>query len=277
MVISSAGYVGIGTQTPAYPLEVNATVSTSVSGGYGYLNGSGSTGSGSGTGTTNFSIHSVGRIYTAEVDVASDRRVKTNINALKPSSLLNQANALRVVNYNYIDKLTKGANTKTGFIAQEVEAVMPDAITKAVDVIPSVFAAADKVELDGSILTITTCSAHGFAAGDEVLLYDKDNKPYHVKVESVIDDNRFVVNNWTAGAKDLFVYGKKVNDFRTVDFDQITAMAVGAIQELDKKVQTLEKENEQLRSESSAQSDLIKTMKAQIDLINERLNILSSK
>ena len=277
VVINSSGYVGIGSQAPAYPLEVTATVSTSVSGSYGYLNGSGSTGSGSGTGTTNFSIHSSGRIYTAEVDVASDRRVKTNINALAPSSLLSQANALRVVNYNYIDKLTKGANTKTGFIAQEVEAVMPDAITKAIDVIPSVFAAADKVQLNGTTLTVTTCAAHGFAAGDEVLLYDKDNKPYHVKVASVSDDKTFMVNGWTAGMQDLFVYGKKVNDFRTVDFDQITAMAVGAIQELDNKVQTLEKENERLRSESSAQSDIIKTMKAQIDMINERLNIISSK
>jgi hypothetical protein len=284
VVISSAGYIGVGTTTPAYPLEVLSTVNTNVTGGYGYLNGSGNTGSGTSTGSVAFSIHSAGRIYTAEVDVASDRRVKTNINAVAPVSMLDKANALRVVTYNYIDKLTKGANNKTGFIAQEVEAVMPDAITKAVDVIPSVFAAAENVSIIGNSLWISTAKEHHFDQGDEILLYDKDNKPYQVKVASVPNNKTFTVNDWKAGADQFFVYGKKVNDFRTVDFDQITAMAVGAIQELNKRTETLEKENatlrsmnDKLQSAGSEQAKLIQTMKAQIEAINERLNIVSNR
>jgi ABC-type phosphate transport system auxiliary subunit len=44
----------------------------------------------------------------------------------------------------------------------------------------------------------------------------------------------------------LFVYGKKVTDFRAIDFDQITALSVGAIQELSKQIQKLQLENAEL-------------------------------
>lgn len=46
--------------------------------------------------------------------------------------------------------------------------------------------------------------------------------------------------------ENLFVYGKKVTDFRAIDFDQITALSVGSIQELSKQVEKLKLENESL-------------------------------
>jgi protein-tyrosine-phosphatase len=115
---------------------------------------------------------------------------------------------------------------------------------------------------------------------DEVLLYDKNNKPYQLKVVKVRDAHTFTVGDWTGTSESIFVYGKKVNDFRTIDFDQITAMAVGAIQELTKQqrsdrelIQQLKAENEKLKDAGAEQSEINKTMKAQIDAINERLNI----
>lgn len=39
--------------------------------------------------------------------------------------------------------------------------------------------------------------------------------------------------------KDLFVIGKKVDDFRVIDYDYITSISVSAIQSLNNKVITL--------------------------------------
>jgi regulator of replication initiation timing len=45
----------------------------------------------------------------------------------------------------------------------------------------------------------------------------------------------------------LFIYGKKVTDFRAIDFDQITALSVAAIQELSKQIERLKTENANLK------------------------------
>jgi hypothetical protein len=55
------------------------------------------------------------------------------------------------------------------------------------------------------------------------------------------------VIGWDASVNNLFVYGKKVSDFRAIDFDQITALSVAAIQELSKQVEILKSENVELR------------------------------
>ena len=279
------GNVGIGNASPSYPLDVSATASFANS-GYGFLNGSGSTGYGSGSsGSVAWSIHSAGRIWTAEVDVASDRRIKTDINAVQSASMLDRANALRVVNYTYIDKLLKGKNNKTGFIAQEVEEVMPDAIAKSVDVIPSVFAAAEHIELHGSTLTITTAAPHGFVVGDNIVLYDCDNSPYNTQVSTITNAHTFVVQNWKGpDTEDLFVYGKKVDDFRTVDFDQITALSVGAIQELSKQVKAekeknllLEQKLSELQSKSNATQSDVDKLKASIEILQQIVGAKAQK
>ena len=278
----NGSYVGIGTVNPGYPLDISTTVSTSIS-GYGYLNGSGGTGYGSGSsGSNNFCIHANGRITSAEVDVISDSRIKTNVISVEPASMLDRANAMRVVTYNYIDKLMKGNNTKTGFIAQELEQVMPDAVNRSTDVIPNVFAPAECTELDGTTLTITTTAPHGFVAGDNIVLYDCDNKPFNVTVSEIKNDHVFAIQNWSQTADDdIFVYGKKVNDFRQVDFDQVTALSIGAIQELTKELKDAKEKNKMLEQQISdihaenkaTKSDMDK-MKASIETMQQ---ILESK
>ena len=45
----------------------------------------------------------------------------------------------------------------------------------------------------------------------------------------------------------MFIYGKNVQDFRAIDFDQITALSVAAIQELSKQIDILKGENANLK------------------------------
>ena len=92
MAISQSGYVGIGTSSPSYPLDVQTTLSSAIS-NYGYLNSGGSTGYISGSsGTVPFSARYIGRIICPEFNAQSDARIKDIIgvsNSLKDLAILN--------------------------------------------------------------------------------------------------------------------------------------------------------------------------------------------
>ncbi|MBS1687063.1 MAG: tail fiber domain-containing protein, partial [Bacteroidetes bacterium] len=283
MVILKSGYVGIGTSTPSYPLDVASTVTTNYT-GYGYLAASGAGTVGGNSGSVPVSIHSAGRILSAEVNVQSDRRIKRDLSYPATASLLDVADRLEVTKYRYMDSVQRGTRSKTGFIAQQVESVYPTAVNKNDDVIPTVFANAVSATSDGATLTITTATAHGFVVGDEVLLYDQNNTAHHVKVLAIEGGHKIRTESWSGQEGNVFVYGKRVNDFRTVDFDQITALAIGAIQELNKQqrsdreiIEKLRTENEKLKTQTSIQQENYNRIKAQVDAINERLNMTTGQ
>lgn len=60
----------------------------------------------------------------------SDKRLKTNIQSLSDNQGLNVITKLRPVNYNWISK-TSPQSTQTGFIAQEVQQIVPEAVSLA--------------------------------------------------------------------------------------------------------------------------------------------------
>jgi hypothetical protein len=156
-------------------------------------------------------------------------------------------NQLKVVNYAYIDQLANGTKSKTGFIAQEVEAVNPKFVNQSIDFIPSVYALAQSSKIENRVLHVTTDQPHGFIKGDEVKLFAQGKKEVVKKIEEVTGLKGFIVSDWIDPIDNVFVYGKKVADFRAIDFDQITALSVGAIQELHQQIETLKRENASLK------------------------------
>jgi ABC-type phosphate transport system auxiliary subunit len=74
-------------------------------------------------------------------------------------------------------------------------------------------------------------------------LFAEGKKEVVKKIEEVTGPKGFIVSDWIDPIDNVFVYGKKVTDFRAIDFDQITALSVAAIQELSKQIQKLQIEN----------------------------------
>ena len=112
--ISATGNVGIGLSA-TYLLDVSHT-SQNLTGGYAYYTSSDTSGTGSSTGNQNFSARFSGRIAVAgEVDVYSDKRIKTNITDLD-EEYVDKFMSLKAKNY-----VKKTTNRKElGFIAQDV-------------------------------------------------------------------------------------------------------------------------------------------------------------
>jgi hypothetical protein len=64
----------------------------------------------------------------------------------------------------------------------------------------------------------------------------------------------------------VFVYGREVDDFRTVDYQAISMLNVSATQALLKRIEALEKENEDMN-----------TLKAELDVLQKNVLLLMNE
>ncbi len=263
LTITPENRVGIGTTSPEVPLHVSSSVAQYVN-VYGYLNQNTAQGSYGAYTYVTYSIQTDGRIRAPEFNAISDVRIKKGITSLNTTNQLSDLNRLRVVDYSYIDQLANGNKTKTGFIAQEVEVVNNQFVNQSSDFIPSVFALAKSVYLQEDALKISTEKPHDFAKGDVVKLFAEGKKEVISTVESITDSQTFTLKGWNEATDNVFIYGKKINDFRAIDFDQITALSVGAIQELSKQMEMLKLENTKLEINQRKLDQRLKKLESKI-------------
>jgi hypothetical protein len=269
MYISSVGKVGIGTLAPAVQLDVRGTTARSQTdfknGGTDsgdYANKDSSQHDGTPSSGFNVSIRSEGYVESLGVVYYSDLRIKNIVDRLDSTAALDNINKLKVTDYKMIDQVTLGTGLRTGLIAQEVESVMPDAVSKHQNFVPSVYGYASNLVAiaTDNTLQVTLPKDHGFQAGDTVRLFD-DQGVKEVKVLAVTTPRQFVVG-LTNQTRKLFVYGKQVDDFRTVDYDRIFTTGIGAIQELSKR-------SAAQAVELAAKSAEIKALKVQVGRLAE--------
>ena len=267
MRIASNGYVGIGTTSPAYPLDVENSVSVTIS-NYEYMNSTSQSHNG-GSLALSFSINASNVIRAGEFDALSDERIKENINSIKGAKASDIVANLRPVTYEYIDKPTKGFGTKFGFIAQEVEKYAPTVVKRSTDFIPNIF----KMVNDGSNNIV--CNTENIKPGDEVKLITATGEKI-IKVLSVNNGSIHMENmggpnanesnteksitlDWgkEPAMQNFLVYGTKVDDFRTIDYDQLVSLCVSALQDQQKSIQEL---NNKLNDQQSSLVNQFKKM-----------------
>lgn len=238
--------------------------------GQNYVHGA-TQGIGIASGNWAFLLNIEGRAIAAEFWAYSDRRLKKDFRLSEGLADLNALRQLRVTDYRHIDIFEKGSDFKKGFVAQEVQKVFPEAVTSASGFIPNVYAMSEKTQLHAGKITIALGKNHEFSVGDEVKLILKDGSEKMTRVVAVTNENTFVAD-WTEGTStdQVFVFGKKVSDLNTVDYDRIFTLNVSATQELARKVELLEKENAALKSEN-------KEMKASVEKFDARLRALENK
>ncbi len=220
--LTGAGYVGIGTISPGVPLDVNG--STGINTNANYFN-SGGTSINSGTTDFNVTIRASNDVMAGGSFVArSDERVKENITDLHNS--LDLIGRLRPVSYNKMDKVVYGNNLNFGFIAQEVEEVIPNAVNTGIGDVP-VLKPFERVEFEGGVIYT-------------ILVKNGDD----------IKERKYT----TADARpegEIIVKSKTVNDFKSLSYDMIFTVAVDAIQEQQDIIETQENEIKSLKSELS--------------------------
>lgn len=239
-------------------------------------NGNGAAGSG-GSQNVPFSLKASNFLLAQEYWAYSDRRIKKDFHLSENLADLSTLKKLRVTDYRHIDEMTKGANLKKGFIAQEVETAFPEAVITTSDFIPNVYAVSSQTKLSAGQMTIFLNKSHGFTVGDEVKLMMPDNSERKLTVISVVSEKSFLVD-WTEDAPEkIFVYGKKVSDFHTVDYDRIFTLNVSATQELARRVEQLEAENAALRQRNDGLQQQNDGLRGDVNDIYKRLQDLEKR
>jgi len=250
MTLTPSGSIGIGTANPSQgKLVVDGFENTNL-GGYGYINDNGNTGTSSGP--HNYSIYATDRIAGTEFNAHSDARIKNIRGRSDNVADLETLMQLKITDYTLIDTVTKGNKPYKKVIAQEVEQVYPQAVSTLADVaVPDIYQLAE-------IRAGRVALANTLKAGERVKLIFAGRS--ELVAVTAADAAGFEVKLPDEGQ--VFVYGREVSDFRTVDYEALSMLNVSATQELVKQLAALQQQNTALQSRVSELEQLGKRMDA---------------
>jgi hypothetical protein len=180
-----------------------------------------------------------GDIAANGIFIESDKRIKKDFKPNIAQKDLSTVLRLKPTEYRYIDELKHGNQFKSGFIAQEIEEVFPSAVNTIVNFIPNIYQFPQGIQKKESGILITTKNYHDLEKDDRVKIFNGTEETI-LTVLNVIDSVNFLVADNSALLESSFIYGKEVNDFKTIDFDAITTITVSSIQALVLEIKELQ-------------------------------------
>jgi hypothetical protein len=232
------GRVGINTATPRAPLEVsdNTTV-TALSSFYSYLNfASFSSGVGSSSANPVVSILASSRVYATEFDAYSDARIKRIAGPSSTARDLRTINALQITDYTMKDRIKYGDKPYKKVIAQEVEKVYPQVVSRHTDFVPDVYQLTDKIEKTANGYLLHFAGKHHISprARRLQLVLSETEGMRSFDILSLPSETEVIIQATDIHPDKVFVYGEEVDDFRTVDYEGLMTLNISATQELSK-------------------------------------------
>lgn len=185
----------------------------------------------------NDNVYITNDVYATGFHMTSDSNYKENITEIcvDNKSNIDAISKLKVYDY----RLKGHPETIKGFIAQQVEEVLPSAVKEVDNIIP-IFN--NFLRLNNIFLFPTDTSynlTHFFHANDEIVLGTSiQSKDFFITVEDVYD-NCLVISQQSSNKLksniDYYVHGK-TGKMKTIDTNQILALCVSALQEVIKKL-----------------------------------------
>ena len=276
-VNASTGRVGIGTNSPGFPLEVNNhTLSAigdrafySMAGNYGLPTlhtGTRTSGNADVCIKANDDVWCVGAFISS-----SDERIKENIIEVPDNLALQMLRDIDCKYYEYKDKISKGTQQTIGFIAQQVKEHLPIAVSVEKSIIPN-----EMRVLETTWDELNMSSDLTDVSGVKYRFYVSNDPSGNDEVEKEIIGNADNTFTFDKQYNNVFCYGKQVDDFHTVDKQKIFAVNFSATQEIDKIQQEEKTKLAAAEERITALETENATLKAQLNSIEARLAALEA-
>ena len=170
---------------------------------------------------------------------ASDRRIKKDIVPVPDTLALDVIRKLDSKYYKYVDHVQRGNNRTIGFIAQEVKDAIPEAVSLNQDFVPDEMRLV-KASWNNNIMTLDETLEPGVyrfyvvnTPTDDQIRFDELMKDW-----TTIDGKTFETDG--KQFDNVFLYGRRVDDFHVIDKQKIFAVAYSALQQVDKNQQALQ-------------------------------------
>lgn len=230
MRITSDG-IGIGTSSPACPLDISGFSTKLVSQNSTFFDAFSTNIQNISNTDKDVSIKASDNIWASGFIAYSDARIKKNITPLSIDK--NVFSQLKPVTYQYIDFVDKGVSSISGLIAQDVKLLYPDLVTSGSNYIPSIYKFTSAI-LDNKLIIM----AHELSVDDIILFIDEDNNTDFASVVEVIDDNSIIIDK-VCNKNKLFIFGKLVHDFMSISYDRFIPLLIKHAQDVDLENQRL--------------------------------------
>jgi hypothetical protein len=274
VLLNSDGNLGIGTRNPTKAkLEVRGFVNQKEL-KFGYLNSNGTTGTynvpGPDAKDIPYSIWAERRVAAEEFNAFSDERLK-NIQGRSDSAMdLRTLLDIEITDYRHKDVIAKGNGTYKKVIGQQVAKVFPQAVSKHTEVVPDIYQPAPIQ--DGWVALATDLKK-----GERVKLITATGEGIYEVLEVAQDKFR---TDFKPEGNRVFVYGREVKDFLTVDYEAISMLNVSATQQIkkekDEEVKALQDENAALRRQLAEQEKRLAELETKDKVRDEKLAAIQS-
>ena len=197
-------------------------------------------------------------VVCGQLNVASDARLKTVLGRSNNAADLVLLNRLRITDYQMRDRAAYGSQRFKKVIAQEVEAVFPQAISRRRGFLPDVYQLVDKAEgLPGDSLVrlAVKVPAGGAAVGQRLKLVLPSGAEVVAPVARVgtAGTQGLVVRRVAGleGATQLFAFGLEHADVRAVDYEALSMLNISATQELARRLAAAETQSAALEKQAA--------------------------
>jgi hypothetical protein len=215
-----------------------------------YYNSSGN--NGNYTTTRAISVYALQMMRCSEMQVTSDRRIKTDIVDVDDGSALELLRKIQPKTYGYVDTLEKGTKHVYGFIAQEIKELIPEAVDVGEGDLPNIYKHAT-IDIQANSITIKDFDTSTLNQTDSIIYIDQDDKRQTLKIKSIINSTQLeieedlekIVETFKTSKMEeykftgeIFIWGQQVNDFHHLQKSAIWTVATAALQEVDRQQQS---------------------------------------
>lgn len=216
---------------------------------------------------------------------SSDKRIKRNIRDVDPDANLERFQRIKPVTYDYIDGRSK--NQQYGCIADDIMEVFPEVVSVDTQYIPDVMSPVAHVsgKLDGGEVIVAIEQPSSvyqespklLAAGDILRIFCGNRQVDSVRVVWISPDEGRACRiclylqpepspspkpSEPSEAADIFIYGRQVSDFKSVDYNKLFMSNIAATQALCKKLKAAEARVSSMEAKLLAQDARIARLEA---------------